>query len=274
MLYYTIISDSQNKVRREFIERNFNKIGISDLVFTDAIMAKRMIEGELTKFVIPDSYLMNEEIGCALSHIKVYKNLLQNEYNCMAIFEDDIYFTEECTLDRLAVILNTVEHWEEPFVLGLQRSQYSWKEKHKVDESLSIYSAHELYGAYGYIINKAAAEKILSIQTPIHFESDAFMFFYYLSDVKLYCLNIDLVCASTSIESTIGDERFNPNNIKAEKKRQQKRQSVYYKLYSQLPFFLKLNIMGKRIIKWIDGRLKKRAQTFKKLLVSLGLGRP
>lgn len=273
MLHYTIISDSQNTVRRQFIERNFNKIGIRDLIFTEAIMAKRIDDEELTKFVISDTYLMKEEIGCALSHISVYKNLLQQEYNCIAVFEDDVYFTEDCTLDRLNKILDIVEHWEEPFVLGLQQSGYSWKEKYKVDEEISIYSVHELYGAYGYIINKAAAEKILSIQTPIHFESDAFMFFYYLSDVKLYCLNIDLICASISMESTIGDERFNPNNIEAERQRQQKRQGIYYKLYAQLPFASKLTIMKKRIIKWIDGRVKKRMQNLKKILVSIGLRR-
>ena len=243
MFNYTIISDKEDTKRREYIHKEFQKIGIHDLNFTDAIMATRMSNEEVANYAIPNTFLSKGEIGCVLSHKHVYEKLLHSEYNSIIVFEDDIVFSDECTVEVLSNIVNVVDKVDEPCVVALYKAEFHKKEMFKVDDKISIYSSHNLFGTYSYIINKKAAENILTIQTPVHFEIDAYKFYYWLDAVNLYCINQDLVVPSKEIESVIGANRFDVNNRAELKKR------AYKKLYRNLPIQKKIQAQLKRIAK-------------------------
>lgn len=233
-----IISDVDNTLRRQNVEIETSRVGL-DFTFFDAIMANRMDPDEVASKALPNTFLTRGEIGCALSHLGVFKDFLSSNNQSISIFEDDIYFTDEFSKERLEKIRQFIEDTNEPRVLVLQKSIYHNKLVEKIDESLNIYSALNLFCTHGYVINRKAAENIISIQSPICFEIDAFKFYYWLQKCKLYCLNKDLVLqvSENYIPSTIrGREHDCLNKIS-------KKDSFRY-LYN------KLTIKGKLICNW------------------------
>lgn len=232
MIHYTIISDPLNIARRESLRNTFQNIGIEHLYFTDAIMTTRMSDTEVYSHTIENSFLTKGEVGCVLSHKKVYEEFLTSENRSIVIFEDDALFTDECTLNTLEEILHLVDEIEEPIVVALQKSNYSKNEKFKINNKVSIYSCHKFLCTHGYIINRAASQNILEIQTPIRFEIDVFEYYYWLGAVTLYCLNENLVVQNTHMESVIGSERFRADTWNARMARQKQ---IYHNLYKELP---------------------------------------
>ncbi len=244
-----------NIKRRESIKDTFRKIGVDDVAFTDAIMATRMSDTEVYSRTIENSFLTKGEVGCVLSHKKVYEEFLTSEHRSIVIFEDDALFTDECTLTTLEEILQIVDEIEEPIVVALQKSDYSKNEKFKTNNEISIYSCHKFYCTHGYIINRAAAKNILEIQTPIRFEIDAFEYYYWLGAVTLYCLNENLVIQNVKLESVIGDERFNSNDTW--RKRMERRKEIYNDLYKCLSIMNKLQVGIKHFRRVLYERIKR-----------------
>ena len=119
MLYHTIISDKDNIERRNLVLSECKKIGIANPHFTDAIMATRMPDEAVYAQAIPNAFLSKGEIGCALSHKKVYEEFLKTDQASILVFEDDIIFSKECTLKVLESLMEYVEQKSEPIVLAL-----------------------------------------------------------------------------------------------------------------------------------------------------------
>ena len=130
---------------------------------------------------------------------------MSSEEKSILICEDDIYFTDEFSEERVHKIRQFVEATDEPRVVVLQKSIYHYKPIQKVDDTLHIYSAVNLFCMHGYIVNRKAAENIIQIQTPLCFEIDAFKFYYWLQKCDLYCLDKDLIiqAGESNIPSTI-----------------------------------------------------------------------
>lgn len=243
MINYTVISDRDNKERRKLVYNEFDKIGIEEPNFTDAIMATRMNDKEVYAHTIANTFLSKGEVGCALSHKKVYEEFLRTNENSIAIFEDDIKFSDECTLETIEKIMDIVNHMTRPAVVVLQKSIYHADKVYEVTDNLSIYTARNLFCMHGYIINRAGAENILKVQTPIRFEIDAFKFYYWLGSLDLFCLNKALVVQAEELSSNIGDGRYTVHN------RTQLKNKAYKELYSKLPFTEKVRAQIKRIKK-------------------------
>ena len=243
LLYYTIISDKDNTERRKLVLAECKKIGIINPHFTDAIMITRMPDEEVYTQTIPDTFLSKGEVGCALSHKKVYEEFLKTNRKSILIFEDDIVFSKECTLEVLESLMEYVSKQTKPSLLVLQKSRWHNKKVWTVDDNISIYSSRNQFCTHAYMLNRSAAEIILSMQTPIRFEIDAFKFYYWLADVGLYCLNQDLVDQSKDLESGIGSGRFDADN------RTELKNKAYKELYKKLSIKGKINSQLKRLSK-------------------------
>ena len=219
-----VISDVENSLRRQHIEGEISNVGVN-FTFFDAIMANRMELDDIASKALPNTFLTTGEIRCALSHLGVFERFLASDERSVVILEDDIYFTGEFTENRINEICEFVESSNEPRVVALQKSIYHNKCVKEIDESLRIYSSLNLFGTYGYIVNRKAAENIIGVQSPICFEIDAFKFYYWLQKCNLYCLDKNLVLpvAESEIPSTIrGRENTKPDELtKSESFRQQ-----------------------------------------------------
>ncbi|OOS00113.1 hypothetical protein B0186_07040, partial [Canicola haemoglobinophilus] len=163
-------------------------------------------------------------------------------------FEDDIVFSDKFTPDLINEITDFISSLEKPSILVLFNSIYK---KKKIKDfqtcNISVFSAHNLFYAYGYVINRKAAENILTIQTPIKFEIDAFKFYYWLSAVDLYCLNANLVEPAPTISELSEINDGHPRGYT--KQRTIKKNKAFRLLYNQLSCKDKLSANIKRIQK-------------------------
>lgn len=124
--------------------------------------------------------------------------------------------------------MSFVELNDKPSVVVLQKSIYHAKKIKNIDSGLNIYSSRNLFGTYGYVINRAGAQNIKNIQTPVTFEIDAYKFYYWLDACNLYCLNKDLILSYDIdvLEVTI------TKNWSSDRK--SKKDKAYKKLYQKL----------------------------------------
>ena len=232
-----VISDKNNEARRQNATQEFKKHNV-EFRFFDAVMANRMSKEELDTKAIKDTFLSPSEIGCALSHCGVYDEFLNSDEKSIIICEDDIYFTEDFNYDSLLQIKEFLEETDEPRLVVLQKSIYHHKHIRSVGNNVNLYSTRNAFCTHGYMINRAGAENIKNLQTPVKFEIDAFKFYYWLDACKLYCLDKDFilqhdidVCSQTVIKNWDSD-------------RGKKKKRAYNLIYKNLSF------KGKCISQW------------------------
>jgi len=107
-------------------------------------------------------------VGCALSHIKLWIELLESKCDIFLILEDDITFVPDFEKKFKHMYSNLPENWDICF-LGhhvwphLKKDEYTDKEKlptlEKYDASQSL--KHSMGGTFGYIISKKGAMGML-----------------------------------------------------------------------------------------------------------------
>uniref|UniRef100_UPI00262166C2 glycosyltransferase family 25 protein n=1 Tax=uncultured Veillonella sp. TaxID=159268 RepID=UPI00262166C2 len=182
---------------------------------------------------------------CGLSHLEVIRNFLNSDEKTLLIFEDDVGFAEEASLTVLEEIDSFMASQSGPAALGLYKSSYSFR-KVKELSKCSIYSAFSFTLAHAYIINRAAAQIMVDLQTPINFEIDVFQNYYLLKGCQLFCLDKDLVVQKNCIQSTIGEQRAKRN-----KEFKKHKKNVFIDLYKKLSFKEKVLFWGRKLSKEI-----------------------
>jgi len=158
----------------EFIEavygKNLDKNTISQAYSKE--LTVRYIGRELTK----------GEIGTALSHLLIYRQMVDQDIETALILEDDVDF-EINNQDLLHIVEKLPQDWE-CVLLGhhtkrsrdLDTLASVWYSKQIDDNLQCIRFAEEPFGGYGYIINQSGALKRLNdfkvIDRPIDHWSD------------------------------------------------------------------------------------------------------
>lgn len=239
-----VISDKNNEARRQNATQEFKKHNV-EFQFFDAVMANRMPKEELDTKALKDTFLSPSEIGCALSHCGVYDEFLESDEKSILICEDDIYFTDYFNYDSLLQIKEFLEETDEPRLVVLQKSIYHHKLIRSVGENINLYSTRNAFCTHGYMINRAAAENIKKLQTPVKFEIDAYKFYYWLDACKLYCLDKDLILQIS--------EDIVPSTVQKiwKSDRKSKKDASYKLLYNQLSLKGKLISQYRRLDKAI-----------------------
>jgi len=111
--------------------------------------------------------LAYSEIGCALSHISIYKKIIDEGIDKAIILEDDIFIQEE----YLSILdsLNTFPNNWELILLGHHRGSNKYKKiKPSFWDQTKITPKHKLvrpvqlaFGSYGYLLNYKGAKRLL-----------------------------------------------------------------------------------------------------------------
>ena len=229
-MYHFFISDKNNLHRREHVQKQCNEIGLTPCFF-DAIMGKDLSAEELSSVTVKNNFLTESEIGCALSHVYVLHTFLSTDERSVVVFEDDIIFSEYLTLDVLQKLKDFVEDKEEPAILALYSSECYYKKEFQV-ESLSVYKTPR------FIVNRKAAEAIVSVQDKISFEIDHFKFYYYLKGCQLYML--DKNCVGVDKENIASTLSRVSSEIDNENYRERMREKNIKNLFWELSFYEKI----------------------------------
>ncbi len=169
-----VISLKRSTERRGMIQNTLTKLGL-EFTFFDAVDGNNLTNVELAKYSEKDAIKLEGrklslgEIGCALSHLRLYEELLASEHECLLILEDDILIGE-MLLGVVKNRNNLPKDWE-------LVNFYTWKDVEPIGEFIfDIYRPGKFKKAANmtaaYLVNRRGAEKLLKVGYPVKLAAD------------------------------------------------------------------------------------------------------
>ena len=195
--------------RREKMLAELKKLPLES-EFIDAVDGRQLSESELkqayskwrTRFRFGRG-LTAGEIGCALSHVKFYGQLLATEDKSAFVLEDDVTLTERAA-DALKEVQVFLEAADEPTLVelpGVERDM-------PMAADCKFVLVGGSMGTYAYGVNRAAAALLKEAFTPIKMPIDAYSYLVRKCGLKYYKYNEQVLTVDMAGESTIGTDRF------------------------------------------------------------------
>ncbi len=159
-------------------------------------------------------------IGCALSHISIWKDILEKNYKNAVIFEDDIYFDENYKVNLINSINALPKEWDILYLgcgglCDKDRSNFFFKYIFKLlykKINNNIYSSKYIYipefatGAYSYAISRNGCIKLLNIIDKITHHIDHIIS-SNSNKINIYAVYPKCIYPKTD-ESTINNNKF------------------------------------------------------------------
>lgn len=204
----------KNSPRREVITRHLSSLGLK-FEFFDAVYGKELPESELAKVdyeFYPKNYhakkgLTLGEIGCAMSHIKLYEHILENNIQEAIIFEDDVFLNfhfksiintalEKVSKNKEIIFLYHGKAKIFPFTKSLP-------ERYKLAKYLtpSKNSKRTIISTAAYYLTNQGAKKLLKQAYPIRMPADFLTGQIQLTRINAY--GIEPCCVFTGMDSEI-----------------------------------------------------------------------
>jgi glycosyl transferase family 25 len=207
-----LINMTKNVDRLQNFNKHYNK---SDIAFKKfkvfpAIVGKNL---NLINFVTPKAYeqiievekttkrrhhydLTRGAVGCYLSHLSIYKKIIDSDKEYGIIFEDDSIMASDF-YERLQYGINNIPDDWDIFLLGLTCL--------KCDIKLDYINVIRFWGTHGYIIKNKSAKKLLEyLDRPLSKQIDADISLLIKRKViKVYGINPIIVAQEGSFKSDI-----------------------------------------------------------------------
>ena len=177
-MYNYVISLSSADQRREHIKQEFDKKEVA-FEFFDALTPNTALPFVKSLGLKVDrSCLTDGEIACLMSHVSLWKKIVDENIPYMAIFEDDIYLGENAQK-----LLNHSDWIQTDWhIIKLEafaeRTFLSSNYVSIADGTRKVYQLlGQNYGTAGYILSLVGAKVLLAqIKDAIHLPLDHFMF--------------------------------------------------------------------------------------------------
>lgn len=190
-IYYDtwVINVKKNHLKRNFISDQFKFININ-YNFFNAITpsSKTFINHSYNKRRTEIHYgrpLMNTELACALSHISLWENLInQNKFTHYLILEDDVEI--DTGLDDL---LNSYDFSKLDLIKLSGQHNRPNKQIAKLIHNRNLYMlAYGPLDASAYLISKKAAKQMLPYALKLNFAIDVIMDRSFEHKIPIYCI--------------------------------------------------------------------------------------
>ncbi|WP_432471664.1 glycosyltransferase family 25 protein [Amphritea sp. HPY] len=210
-----VINLKKDTDKKEYIRKHFEEKGIFHYEFIEGVYGKDLSQKKLDEVYDPDlakkywgREILANEIGCALSHLKIYRKIIKNGSKGAFIFEDDVFIKE----DNIMKLVNEIEshrYKENPIIL------FSWLDsffRRRVIWNINNHTCVEGYSsdlACSYYISREAAEVMLLEFEKIKAPIDAWSKLRKENKISLYGLTSSFVAPADFAEdkSSISDDR-------------------------------------------------------------------
>lgn len=133
----------------------------------DARKALRLFNRELSR----------GEIGCALSHVKIYRKMVEEDIPCALVLEDDAKILDPDLAATLAKLKTRYPAQTPTAVLLSHAKRYDGNSGVALDAQRNVYDAYRGVCAHGYFITRAAAAILLDKLYPVFVVADKWEFF-------------------------------------------------------------------------------------------------
>ena len=159
-----VISMKSYKARREFQIRQAKSLNL-DISFIDAINGSDLSSEELqnaaNEWTRP---IFSKDVGCYLSHRKVWQEVCKEEQKCLVV-EDDVIFSS-----KIKQILNSIENlkdsWNSVYDLEFAPGDHVLSNKVSFSDEKNLFEIKEIYqnktGLAAYVLGPQLASKMLS----------------------------------------------------------------------------------------------------------------
>lgn len=145
------------------------------------------------------------EIGCALSHLAIYKKIVDEDIPLALIFEDDALIGSQFP-EVLEWLVAQINAKDETIVLLNHTQKYSGWFGRKIDRNHRLVPAVDAYCAHAYLVTQAAARKLYATLHPVHAVADCWNCLIENKKVRIhsvvpYCVGHSLLAKKSAIES-------------------------------------------------------------------------
>ena len=175
---------------------------------------------ETGAYAIQGKPLSQGEIGCALSHLSVYRRLIEKRLPAALVLEDDAYLHE--SISRLAgPLFDHIAKTSQPTIYLLTHLlRYRRKPVLKLGSTYSLHQIVDACCAHGYLINQLAAKAMLEAFDPIRYPIDAWKRIAEAGHIQVLGLHPYVVGHSVfakesniEVERLIVDDHFQPRGF-------------------------------------------------------------
>ena len=217
MLNHYVVNLPESKDRQKLMTDEFKKIGIAPHLFP-AVNGKALSEKQKKELCI-NSALTDSEIGCAASHLEIYKDFLLTDEKSIFVFEDDVAIHPGTNPEILEECQKFINSLATPSVLMLRRRRRMGP---KVGNAggINIYKCFRSTSTISYLINRRGAAVVLKYNTPIRFEADMWGLYAKAGLLNIYSLEENLFSPrpEEEVKSTIGNHKNRASHSKIHKK--------------------------------------------------------
>jgi len=178
--------------RREHILRECARFELEPEIF--GVDGQNLTETELQGLVFDPgrNKLSRSEIGCALSHLRIYGDMIGKDIPIALVLEDDSVFNQD----------------PRPILAGLEQQPMDAPEVYLLTHGSNRYIAHgrprqvgdTLFhrgwagnGTYGYALTRKAAANIRGFQTPVKCPGDWWKLFQVNGLIRLYICEKEII---------------------------------------------------------------------------------
>lgn len=216
-----VISLQDSFDRRKSISTKLELNGLNYSFFNAAKGKDQDLLKKINKQINYSAFKSDGEIGCAISHLALYKKLIDSNEKAMLILEDDIILSPKFlkTIESLRQNISKNDliliGYGSSITLSYSDSKYisSFSKKTKIEKIKLWYPRESLMGTIGYIIGSEAAEKIFYFSKKIDKPSDVLLNYAPVLGIDYRALVDQVVFPDfTKFESLIRKEHFSINN--------------------------------------------------------------
>lgn len=192
-------------------------------------------------------------IGCALSHISIWKDILEKKYKNAVIFEDDIYFDENYKVNLMNSLNELPDEWD---ILYLGCGGLCDKDRYNVFVKIffnilsikineNLYNSKYIYipefptGAYSYAISRNGCIKLLNMIDKITYHIDYVIASKY-NELNIYSVYPKCIYPKTD-KSSINNIEF-PYTLNSILSKIEDNNGIKYSWYYNLVLFEYNNI--------------------------------
>lgn len=158
------------------------------LEIIDAVNGSELTEGDLKTKVhdYPACALTKGVVGCALSHLKIYKKMIDDNLPIALVLEDDAILHEG--LAEVLEKIKSLDHNEKPQAYLLSSHYYASPVLRQINEKYSLHVFIDGSQGHGYALNRKAAESLHENLLPIKWEADKWYYFQQMGLVSVNCV--------------------------------------------------------------------------------------
>ena len=190
-----IVNLKKDEKRRENIIKEVKKQNLTNYEIVDAVDGNKLNQNELNNVTFKNKKHLNpwnskmspSQIGCALSHIKIYEKFIKTEFEVALILEDDAIFIRDFNNNLKQLILKNFK-FRKQIVLLSELKEFYGKALDSAD-NYEIVNVSNAFFTHAYMINKEAARSIISFNYPVKTIADNFVFFKIYCNIRITGLN-------------------------------------------------------------------------------------